>query len=633
MIYAPEGPRPKAKGNAYATGTAAGKARIGPKLMRQATSIEEYIGHDLEFRAVSVHHWSKQIIEQAEEKFLSREAKVYDLEEHVIRPKGKDVICPRSVKEKKIKKGAAYVDCVHGADNVGLAVVMLSYTWGYSIGDIASGLEEYCAQRKLDPKRIYTWICCLCINQHRVKEAQDANESIPFEDFQKAFGDRVSGVGRIVALMTPWRDPTYIKRVWCDFELYTCMMHRDKDCQVAVTMPAAQKDDLIKNLCSGLGIDEMWKTLADLDVQQAQATYPEDKAMIMSIIEKSPKMDFHSVNSAVSKYLQTWIVHTCEEHLHTMLTERSSTTAMEKVMLQLNVGSLLRKIGRDDMSDRAAKYLSAASEALTRLEAQDPQNVPDVKTRVKLLHQLGCAQLQQGHKSEAKQSFHDAEKFVKDNEHDLLKSLDSVQLMMDMGAFHRKYKDNKKAAEYLEKAQSICDELGDQVPKLTRAELLRQVGDTKRRDEEYLPALVDLRKAQKLYQEVGCMDTPEGADLLVSIGVCLVEYRKEEEAQGVSDWLQVSDPLKVYQEARRIRELTSTLESPAGAKLLTSIGSVHRDREAWAEAKKHLEHAKNVFELTRCRSPSAPSPCGDWATRMLGCASGARPGMRSSGPA
>ena len=122
------------------------------------------------------------------------------------------------------------------------------------------------------------------------------------------------------------------------------------------------KDDLIKNLCSGLGIDEMWKTLADLDVQQAKAYVAKDKDAIMSIIEKSPKMDFHSVNSAVSNYLQTWIVHTCEEHLHTML-KKSSTTAMEKVMLRLNVGSLLRKIGRDDMSDRAAKYLSAASEA------------------------------------------------------------------------------------------------------------------------------------------------------------------------------------------------------------------------------------------------------------------------------
>ena len=32
-------------------------------------------------------------------------------------------------------------------------------------------------------------------------------------------------------------------------------------------------------------------------------------------------------------------------------------------MLLMNVGTLLRKIGRDDMSDRAAAHLSAANEA------------------------------------------------------------------------------------------------------------------------------------------------------------------------------------------------------------------------------------------------------------------------------
>ncbi|CAE7226964.1 unnamed protein product [Symbiodinium sp. CCMP2592] len=89
------------------------------------------------------------------------------------------------------------------------------------MGDIMDTLTQYCRDANLDPKRTYTWMCCFCINQHRVKETEAAGETVPFEEFKKAFGDRVKGIGKIVAMMAPWKDPFYIKRVWCDFEMYT----------------------------------------------------------------------------------------------------------------------------------------------------------------------------------------------------------------------------------------------------------------------------------------------------------------------------------------------------------------------------------------------------------------------------
>ena len=96
-------------------------------------------------------------------------------------------------------------------------------------------------------------------------------------------------------------------------------------------------------------------------------------------------------------------------------------------------------------------------------------------------------------------------------EHDLLKSSETVELLMDRGAFFRKYKENKKATQCLDEAQAICDEIGDEVSKVLRAQLMMEIGNTKRRNEDYIPALVDLRKVQKLYEEIGCMNTPEGA--------------------------------------------------------------------------------------------------------------------------
>ena len=101
---------------------------------------------------------------------LQRSYSVYDIEPTVIREKGRNVVCPRDG-----KLGAAYVDCVGVAQGAGMATHMLSYTWGYSVEtDIVDGLKEFCknSEPHLDPSGTHFWICCFCINQHRVVEQQ-----------------------------------------------------------------------------------------------------------------------------------------------------------------------------------------------------------------------------------------------------------------------------------------------------------------------------------------------------------------------------------------------------------------------------------------------------------------------------
>jgi hypothetical protein len=89
---------------------------------------------------------------------------IYDLEDTrqedngFIRSKGENEICPRDG-----KVGAAFVDCLHGEDNVGVANVMLSYTWGNTVDEIIDVLDQFALRRGLDPKKTYVWICCLCV--------------------------------------------------------------------------------------------------------------------------------------------------------------------------------------------------------------------------------------------------------------------------------------------------------------------------------------------------------------------------------------------------------------------------------------------------------------------------------------
>ena len=122
----------------------------------------------------------------------------------MIRPKGANVQCPRDH-----RMGAAYVDTVYGVDHVGIATCMLSYSWGYAIKDIVSSLEQFSLRNSLDPLRTYVWICCLCINQHRVKEMQALGQTVSFDEFRHCFSSRVTQIQRVICLMSPWQNPLY----------------------------------------------------------------------------------------------------------------------------------------------------------------------------------------------------------------------------------------------------------------------------------------------------------------------------------------------------------------------------------------------------------------------------------------
>ncbi|CAB9497065.1 Tetratricopeptide repeat family protein [Seminavis robusta] len=108
----------------------------------------------------------------------SMESTFYDIEDlrndepGLIRRKGINITCPIDG-----RMGAAYVHCVQGEENVGRATPFLSWTWGYTVGDVVDTLVAYCSASGYDPKLTFVWICSFCINQHRVVEQQKLQRS------------------------------------------------------------------------------------------------------------------------------------------------------------------------------------------------------------------------------------------------------------------------------------------------------------------------------------------------------------------------------------------------------------------------------------------------------------------------
>ena len=179
-------------------------------------------------RGPSVHYLETQFsIEIQNAGFDPSKHTLHDIYDVVIRNVTRDLHCPRDGWE-----GCAYVDAIgnDGYDDdddeyAGRATFLISYTYNCVVENLISSLVEYTHHQGLDPKRTYVWIDSLCINQHRVQEAKDKGqkEILQVEEFVGIFQDRMERIGHVLAIMDPWDDPLYIKRVWCLYELYTAI--------------------------------------------------------------------------------------------------------------------------------------------------------------------------------------------------------------------------------------------------------------------------------------------------------------------------------------------------------------------------------------------------------------------------
>lgn len=227
-------------------------------------------------------------------------ANIYTIEKDVIIDKSKDVKSPIDH-----KLGSAYIHCLKNLEDVGNATFMLSYVWGYKIGDIVNSLVGYCTRENLDKKKTYVWICCLCLNQHRIREKRSRKECVPFEELQTVLSERITKINHVLAMTSPWDAPLYLTRVWCIFELYTAI---ENNCNMAVIAPTRERKDFIDGLRSSIkGADQMKKlitTLGTTDVRHAMASVKSDLTSILRLIESGPGYD--CFNAMVTAELKKW---------------------------------------------------------------------------------------------------------------------------------------------------------------------------------------------------------------------------------------------------------------------------------------------------------------------------------------
>ena len=86
----------------------------------------------------------------------------------------------------------------------------------------------------------------------------------------------------MLAMMSPWNEPIYLKRIWCVFEMYTATKRK---CNVTIIMPSKEKDSLEEDLFRGDPNDfnKLYQALARTKVQNAQASFEGDRKTILGL--------------------------------------------------------------------------------------------------------------------------------------------------------------------------------------------------------------------------------------------------------------------------------------------------------------------------------------------------------------
>lgn len=495
------------------------------------------IGHAQ--RGVSVHHLATVFMNAVEALGLDSTARISEVEPCVIRAKGQDMICPRDG-----IKGSSYVDAITGEDHAGLAAYMLSYTWGYSVGDLISSLCKFCEDRALNPRRTYIWICCLCINQHRVRELAALGETVPFEEFQAAFGDRVRGIGKVLALMTPWTSPLYMQRIWCIFELYTSIV---EDTQLTVIMPPQEASRLCRGLADkSVKIDDVFKALSAVDIVKAEASVEEDRNRILKLVEETS--GFQAVNVAVAQKLQSWFSTTLESELRPLLAEVRSSLELASVPVETSklewITDSIIEVAEFDLYlghlDKASKLLE---DCLVFLRGQGQEKS---MIWVRVLRKVGVARQMSGQFTAALESFQDA-----------IHIIESLNM-------------------------SNCD---------VHAALLRNVGVVKRKLNDLPGALEAYGLSLQILKTSGQQDSRQGAGVLQEMGLVRRLLGHFESAR------------EAHEAALSIYTATQSRQTPACAALLCDMGVLCKEQGDLEQALARFEASKSIFEMT---TPSSP---------------------------
>jgi len=559
-------------------------------------------------RGLSLHYLSTQLLKELLQADLTPEAKIRDIEPVVIRSKSATVTCPRDG-----RVGSAYVDAVHGDDNVGRATHMLSYTWGYQVREIIDTLTAWCERNDLRPFEFRIWMCCFCINQHRVVEAQSLGKIVPFDEFRHEFESRVKGIGKVLALMGSWQMTLYTTRVWCVFELYTAMQlqeHNPDAFSLEIVLSPREAELFRQTLIEQNRLDAVWRSLTGIQVEKADSFVKADRDRILQLVKDGP--GYARVNQEIVHHLHDWFTLNSEDHLRERL-ELEAFSGRSAVQLQEmgKARSFARACVRvGDMLERVSRHADAfeiLGKGHELLKAVGELETLDCAVHLRI---YGSVQRRLDKHDEALNSYMQAQGI-----HRKLGSTTTTEyasLMQDLGRIHGDFAKLDLELKCHMEAKQIREQEGTfNTPE--GACLLRSIGMVHLQNHDYTTALNFFQQSKDLHEKTQSLVTPEGAAALHSVGDVLSSVhppsleealKAHEHAHKITEQLGLGSTPRAIVQLRRLAHLHHSLGHQAKAQELRVLA-----RAIGQESKKKREQVLLRRKRAECRRRSRPV---DW---------------------
>ena len=445
---------------------------------------------------------------------------IYDLEKlqfkqfGLIRRKGAELYCLLDG-----KKGASYIDCVDGMHK-GPATVMLSYSWSYTIESIIETLEQFCRDQECSTEDVYVWMCCLCCNQHRAYQRRKEKVKRLYQEFYKTFHKTVTSIGHVLAIISPWNDPTYITRSWCNFELF--LAESSQDCKVTLAMPPNERTLLVDKI---LQHETLPQVFTEPKVENTFASEESDRVLILKWIRVS--VGYDEFNKTIKALLRRWML----DNLETIVKQCEGDLLCEDdVEKHLNYASLCSMIGSMMYSkeeyDVAFHYYKRSFRVHEKIKDEDHEDTASTRRSIGLtLKQKGDID---GALIELRKALEAFRKALHE-ENDII-----ADIHAEIGLLLLKKGELDDALVELKNTLRIClrvlgpDHHSTAVNNIIIGKILRQKGDLDHSLLHFQAALDILMKTNKVHPDVAEIRTNVGNIFFERNDVrnALVNYRK-----------------------------------------------------------------------------------------------------------
>jgi tetratricopeptide (TPR) repeat protein len=171
------------------------------------------------------------------------------------------------------------------------ANIFVSFAYSDNFLELVESLEEYLRnQSDFAVDTVYFWFDMFVNNQWEAAEHD-------FEWWATTFRTAVKSIGHTVLFLSPWDNPTMLKRAWCLYEI-SCSE------TISVVLSPKQMSSFMDVLTTN-ATSVNW-LLFQIDLEKSDCFLPTDKQRIFEVV-RSMEGGFAKLNNYVIRHIKKWI--------------------------------------------------------------------------------------------------------------------------------------------------------------------------------------------------------------------------------------------------------------------------------------------------------------------------------------